>query len=192
MRSQLCWALGVLVAGAWAEEGSITTTPKAVLPRATSTNTACKLASSASSSYLAANTDAAEVYIPAELAYNCMKSVPNRKQPALSLLNSLRPYLEFQSSKEYLRDPPPGYLLPSVDIDTEYDAIQQKVEEGDYESEYDFQLDIVALLLAAHDGHLAWNGDVYSAFLFERSAALYAASADGLSPPLIYLVGKFS
>jgi hypothetical protein len=193
MRKGIYWGLGALLGNAFALESSITSPVKALLPRATSTNTACKLASSAASSYLAKKTEAASAVIPAELAYNCMRSVPNYQEPAISLLNSLRTYLEFQSSKEYLRNPPPGYLLPAVDIDTEFDGIQQKVEASGYESEYDFQVDIYSLLLSAHDGHFSWQGDVFGAFTFVRLAGgngLYAVSSDGVEPPLVYVTGE--
>jgi hypothetical protein len=50
-------------------------------PQVTSTRTACKLASSAAGAYLAINTNASHAVIPAELGHNCIKSVPNRKQP---------------------------------------------------------------------------------------------------------------
>ena len=186
MRHGLLWGLGALVGSSLAQSPSVTTPP-------TSTNTACALASSAASSYLAKETDATTAVISAELAYSCMRSVPLVSDPAISLLNSLRTYLEFQSSKEYLRNPPEGYLLPAVDIDTEYDAIQQKVEAGGYDNEYDLQIDIVALLMAAHDGHFSWSGDLYSAFSFVRRAGgggLYAVSSDGVELPLIYTVGK--
>ncbi len=187
----LFWSLGALAAYAFAQESSITSPPRALLPRATSTNTACKLAASAASAYFAEETDAAQAVIPAELAYNCMRSIPNYQAPAISLLNSLRTYLEFQSSKEYLRTPPQGYLLPAVDLDTELDGIQEKVEAGGYDNEYDFQVDIVSLLLSTHDGHCSWQGDVYGAFLFVRSVGLYAASSDGLEPPLVYVISEF-
>ena len=193
MAKGLFWSLGALAGYAFAQESSITTPPNALLPRATSTNTACKLASSASSSYLATATEGAVAVISAELAYNCMRSVPNYQAPAISLLNSLRTYLEFQSSKEYLRNPPQGYLLPAVDIDSEMDGIQQKVEAGGYESEYDFQVDIGSLLLSAHDGHFSWAGDVYGSFTFVRKAGgggLYSVSSDGLEAPLVYVIGK--
>lgn len=173
----------------FAQESFVATTHKAVLPRATPANTACQLASSAASSYLAVETDATNILIPAELAYDCLRSVPNYQDPAISLINSLRTYLEFQSSKEYLRNPPSGYLLPSVDIDTELDGIQKKVENGTYASEYDMQVDIVALLTSAHDGHLAWLGDLFYSFPFARLAAgdLVAISTDGIETPQIYL-----
>ncbi|EXJ56741.1 hypothetical protein A1O7_07085 [Cladophialophora yegresii CBS 114405] len=188
MGKRLLWALSALAACAFAHDSSITTPSKALLPRATSTNSACALASSAAHSYLANEETATTAHIPAELAYNCLKSIPNYKEPAVSLLNSLRTYIEFQSTKEYLRDPPTGYLLPAVDIDAGLDGIQQKLQAGGYDSEYDFQGEIVSLLLSAHDGHLDWHGDVHGAFTYLRlGGGLYSVSSDGVEPPLVYV-----
>ena len=81
-----------------------------------------------------------------------------------------------------------------MDLDVELDKIQQKVEGGEYESEYDMQVDIVSLLTSARNGHLSWNGDVMGAFTFVRSIrnGLAAVSSDGQQTPRIYLVGKCS
>lgn len=174
--------------------GYAVTTPSAALePRTThpSTNTACALASKASSSYLAAETDATHARIPVELAYDCLKSVPNYQEPALRLLNALRTYFEFQSDKEYLRNPPSGYLFPAVDFDAEFDTIRANVQKGLYKSEYDMQLDITALLTSARDGHLYWLGDILGAFVFERGVGqgLVALSIDGIEQPQVYMAG---
>ena len=129
---------------------------------------------------------ATAVYIEAEIAHECLRSVPNYQDAALRLLNSLRAYLEFQSTKEILKTPPKGWLFPPVDLDYGMDAIQEKVEAEEYESEYAFQLDIVTLLGSARDGHLAWNGDLMSAFSFRRRANVAAISSDGVQLPQIY------
>ncbi|EXJ74024.1 uncharacterized protein A1O5_02318 [Cladophialophora psammophila CBS 110553] len=180
-------ALAIVFARGTAGSTTITSPPKAISPRATGTSSpvasACAAASSASKKYQVDHPEATNIFIPAELAYNCMRSVPNYQEPALRLLNSLRTYLEFQSNKEYLLNPPQGYLFPSLDLDGEFDTIQKKVEAGAYESEYDMQVDIFALLTAARDGHLSWNGDLMGAFMFRRGAALAAVSSDGEEIP---------
>ncbi|KIV85917.1 hypothetical protein PV11_01568 [Exophiala sideris] len=172
--------------------GFVVTAPAAALePRATqpSTNIACALASKASSSYLAAHTQATQARIPAELAYECLKSVPNFQEPALRLLNALRTYLEFQSDKVYLQKPPSGYLFPAVDLDAELDIIQTNVERGQYKSEYDMQIDITSLLTSAKDGHLYWQGDLMGAFTYLRGTdlGLAAVSVDGVDQPQVYM-----
>lgn len=100
--------------------------------------------------------------------------------------------MEFQSSKEILKKPPPGYLFPAVDIDYALDAIQEKVEAGEYESEYAFQTDLSTLFISAKDGHFYFSGDLLGAFTYARKAAdLVAISSDGLETPEIYHVCKW-
>ncbi|EXJ88414.1 hypothetical protein A1O1_05344 [Capronia coronata CBS 617.96] len=130
---------------------------------------------------------ATQVVIDAELAYACLKTVPNHQEPASRLLSSLRTYLEFQSTKEYLRDPPSGYLFSGVDLDAGLDDILEKVKGGRYDSEYDMQADIVGLLAAAHDGNLYWSGDLMGTFTFTRSENLVMVSSDGEQTPQMYI-----
>jgi hypothetical protein len=118
--------------------------------------------------------------------------VPNYHDPAIRLLNSLRTYLEFQSTKEILKKPPSGYLFPPLDIDYALDAIQEKVEAGEYDSEYAFQTDLSTLFISAKDGHFYWSGDLLGAFTYVRRAAdLVAISSDGLETPEIYHACKW-
>lgn len=44
--------------------------------------------------------------VPAELAYECLNSIPFNQSAAAALLESMRPYLEWQSSTSYVKDPP--------------------------------------------------------------------------------------
>ncbi|RVX69845.1 hypothetical protein B0A52_05679 [Exophiala mesophila] len=156
----------------------------------TVTNDACGQASSAYSSFRAAYPTATTIVIDAELAYDCLHSIPNYQEPALRLLNSLRTYLEFHSSKDILKSPPNGYLFPDVDLDYGFDLIRQNVEAAQYQSEYEFQLDITTLLLSARDGHLTWKGDLIGVFTFVRStvgAGLVSISSDGQETPQVYM-----
>lgn len=129
--------------------------------------------------------------IPADIAYACLNSVPNFQEPAIRLLNSLRTYLEFQSTKEILKKPPSGYLFPAIDIDYALDSIQEKVEAGEYESEYQFQIDIDSFIRASKDGHFYLNLDLIGGFTFVRSATLVAVSSDGVETPKIYHTSKW-
>ncbi|EXJ78245.1 hypothetical protein A1O3_09406 [Capronia epimyces CBS 606.96] len=130
---------------------------------------------------------ATSVAIDADLAYACLKSVPNHQGPAIRLLNSLRTYLEFQSTKDYLPDPPSGYLFSAVDLDAGLDNVLAKVQQEGYDSEYDMQADIFALLTAARDRHLLWFGDLMGTFTFKRPASLVAVSSDGEQTPQVYI-----
>ncbi|KAK5574253.1 hypothetical protein LTR43_000536 [Exophiala xenobiotica] len=172
---------------------TITALANALKPRATptSTNIACGYASSASQSYLSSHPSATAVEIPADLAYQCLKSVPNYQEPAIRLIDSLRTYLEFQSTIEYLQDPPSGFLFPAVDLYGELDKIRENVFGEQYESEYDMQLEITALLNTARDGHLSWQADLLGAFTFLRGGGsnlgLVSVSEDGIESPQAYL-----
>lgn len=42
----------------------------------------------------------------AELAYECLNSIPFNQSAAAALLESMRPYLEWQSTTSYIKDPP--------------------------------------------------------------------------------------
>ncbi len=98
------------------------------------------------------------------------------------------PYLEWQSTLDYLKNPPPGYLLPGVDILAELDEIELKIQQGAYSNEYDFQTELSNLLLRAHDGHLSFRGDVLgNGLVFGREFDLVSISADGQQLPKVYL-----
>lgn len=180
-------------------------------PRATATNTACALASHSSALFAEASPlvriisstelppyaeaiTASFVEIPAEVAYGCLRSAPNYREPALALISSLRPWLEIQSDLEYLKDPPVGRLYPRRDIHAALDSIQTKVEAGAYECEYDFQYDIISMARSAHDTHFALPLDLATqVFAFSRGSPgrlgslLVSVSADGLDVPQIYM-----
>jgi hypothetical protein len=47
-----------------------------------------------------------EKRVPAELAYECLNSIPFNQSAAAALLESMRPYLEWQSTTSYVKDPP--------------------------------------------------------------------------------------
>ena len=131
---------------------------------------------------------ATSIQIAPHLAHDCLQSIPNRPGPAIDLLNSFEPLLEFQSDKDaWLLDPPEGYLFPGVDLDKYMATIRENVQTGNYESEYDFQVDIQTMLLDAKDAHLWWNGDLNDIFTFSRPISLVSVSADGQGLPQIYV-----
>lgn len=126
--------------------------------------------------------------IPAEIAYNCLKSVPIVKEDALQIVTNLAPYFEFQTTIGFLKDPPSGYLLPGVDILGGLARIESHVRDDVYSSEYDFELDLFTLVLSAHDGHFNYRPDIFSGvFEFRRTQSLASISKDGLDLPKIYL-----
>lgn len=103
--------------------------------------------------------------------------------------------VEFQSTLTYLKDPPKGWPNDPVDIMAGLDDIASKVNGGTYTNEYDFENDIAALFIKAHDGHLNFNGMAYGgAFRWRRNLniALISASRDGSSVPEVWAIRDFN
>ncbi|KAJ8109054.1 hypothetical protein OPT61_g7736 [Boeremia exigua] len=133
--------------------------------------------------------------VEAELAYACLKSVPIDANAANQTVNSIKQMVEFQSTLTYLKDPPTGWPNEPVDLLAGLDDIASRVNDGSYTNEYDFENDIAALLIKAHDGHLAFNGNAYGgAFRWRRNLniALISASRDGSAVPQVWSIRDYN
>ncbi|KAJ9602375.1 hypothetical protein H2200_013230 [Cladophialophora chaetospira] len=127
--------------------------------------------------------------VDAELAYECLSSVPIRQEDALALVASVAGYLEFQSSLDYIASPPPGWLFPPIDILDTLDQVRRKIENDEYSSEYDFQIDLHTITILGKDGHLATRGPLLDALGFQRpTSTLISLSEDGVQAPSVYLM----
>ncbi|KAL5378960.1 hypothetical protein DPSP01_008766 [Paraphaeosphaeria sporulosa] len=133
--------------------------------------------------------------IDAELAYACLKSVPINKDAATDTVKSVKNMVEWQSTLSYLKNPPEGYGDEGVDLQQGLDDIGKKVSNGDYDNEYDFEIDIARLFVKAHDGHLTFSGMAHSGVFTwrrDREIALISGSEDGKSNPKIWGIGDFN
>lgn len=77
--------------------------------------------------------------VAAQLAYDCLSSVPLNTSAALALVESIRPYLRWQSSTVYIKDPPEEYaekVQEAVDVWGGLDGIVESLEKGEWESEF--------------------------------------------------------
>jgi hypothetical protein len=131
--------------------------------------------------------------VDSELAYACLKSMPFKSQDASTTVDEIKKMIQFQSTISYLKDPPQGWPNEAVDLVAGLDDIKSKI--NDYSNEFDFETDIAALMVKAHDGHLAWNGMASSgAFRWRRSSniALISASRDGSEVPKIWAIQDFN
>lgn len=78
--------------------------------------------------------------VPAQLAYDCLTSVPFNQSAALALVDGVVPYFRWQSTTVWLKDPPKEYVekvQPAVDIWGELDTIREKVVKSEYDNEYE-------------------------------------------------------
>lgn len=89
--------------------------------------------------------------VPAQMAYACQRSVPFDAIAAQPWLNNLKPYMMWQTTPSYLKNPPKGYLSPAVDVFAELDNVISDANNGRYKAEYDFEWDLYKrVFVAAH------------------------------------------
>ena len=101
----------------------------------TSNGTAC-----AQVSALTATQNSTSATVPAQLAYDCITSVPFDQSGALALVDSVVPYFRWQSTTAFLKDPPEEYtekIQPAVDVFGELADIRSKVIANEYKNEYE-------------------------------------------------------
>lgn len=128
------------------------------------------------------------------MAFDCLQSVPNKPDPAVAMIKSLKAFVQWQSTLAFLKDPPPSYMLPATDIEGGLSNISSTAAAGGFKSEYDFQLSVVKLITSAHDGHFAYRPDVFKAFGFRNNMAsdIVSVSKDGKAVPKLYHLGMKS
>jgi hypothetical protein len=129
--------------------------------------------------------------IPAEAAWNCVQSVPLNTEAALALIKSIRPYIKWQSTTAYLKNPPPEYvekIQSPVDVEAGIDQIEQNLLTGKWTKEYDFGFSLYTLLQSTHDGHFTYFPDsVLKIFSWGRPVPLVSVSEDGQKLPSIFV-----
>lgn len=81
-------------------------TPLQIHRRADNASSPC----AAVSASVAAQSAVATPTVPAQLAYDCINSVPLNKSAALALVDAITPYIRWQSTTAYLKDPPQEYV----------------------------------------------------------------------------------
>ncbi|KAH9868303.1 hypothetical protein J1614_007375 [Plenodomus biglobosus] len=130
--------------------------------------------------------------VPAQLAYECLQSIPFNQSGALALIDSITPYLKWQSTTAWLKDPPAEYVekvQDPVDLWGELDDIRERIHAGDYNNEFEFGFELYSLFQRPHDSHLFYAPDVVSSiFTYVRPVPLVSVSSDGqeLPEPYVY------
>jgi len=137
------------------------------------------------------NVTAGTATVPAELAWDCINSVPFNQSAALALVDGVVPYFKWQSNTVWLKDPPAEYaekVQPAVDIWGGLEEIREKVNGGEYKNEYEFGFELYTLLQSTHDGHFVYVPDVVgTVFNFARPVPLVSVSSDGKELPRPYV-----
>ena len=131
---------------------------------------------------------ASTFHVPADVAHECLQSVPIVKDDATTILEGLEAWWEFQSTLSWLKNPPSTYPFPGVDLMGGLESIRHGVENGTIDGEYKFQSAIQDLIFRAADAHFQYPMDLLRVFSFVREQAgpVVAISDDGHSLPLTF------
>ncbi|KAI1824982.1 hypothetical protein F4861DRAFT_217988 [Xylaria intraflava] len=126
--------------------------------------------------------------VAAKIAHDCLNSVPIDKEGALRYIESMEPYIEWQSDVAFLKNPPKDYFYPPHDVWAVIKDLKADIAADKYQSEYAWQQDLyVKLFGPAHDGHFVSYPDVLAnAIQWVRPYALVSISdkPDGSVPEI--------
>jgi hypothetical protein len=128
------------------------------------------------------------------LALSCLESVPLNVQRSLAFIDYISPFIEFQSTLAYLKDPPVGYPLPGVDVFGGLEEIRNKVSRMTYTNQYEFERELHLLInTRPRDFHFNLPLPLVSLFEFDASSdfELVSISKDGTSLPDIYVLSEY-
>ncbi|KAF4999153.1 hypothetical protein FDECE_11582 [Fusarium decemcellulare] len=122
--------------------------------------------------------------VPAQLAEDCLESMPFYPKLAASFLDELSKYIQWQSTLEVLKNPPDTYTSSAVDI---LGGLEE-IRETEYSSHWEFDRAINSLVASANDGHFYLTQCSFSIFTFLRGdEPIVSVSKDGLETPGVYL-----
>lgn len=92
--------------------------------------------------------------VSAQLGLDCLRSIPIHQKNASAFVSSIIPYVQWQSTLGYLKNPPPGYEQDPTDVVGSLTRIASDIDAGKYTNEYDYQVDIFSVVTSVKDQHL--------------------------------------
>lgn len=119
--------------------------------------------------------------------FACLSTVPFNPAVASRFVKYFNDTIQFHSTLAYLRDPPKEYQQPAVDLIKELGVVQNRIDQGYYRNEYQFEEAVQRLIYSAHDKHLRLNAGILSAFRFASPWSVVSLSSDGRQTPRLYL-----
>jgi len=126
------------------------------------------------------------------VAFACLASIPLDKEASLAQLKTLRPMWEWQSTLDYNKKPPRGYLSEGVDLLQGLDemAAMLKTNATPWSNQFQFLTDLQTLQSRVRDGHFGSFPLLLTGLITFRSGADFVSiSEDGVTTPKIFLHG---
>lgn len=92
-----------------------------------------------------------------------------------------------------LKDPPSDYPYPAHDVLARLADVQAKVNNGSYENEYEYEVELFENVFApAHSGHFIFYPDLLTTpWAWARGVSLVSISSDGTALPEIFFKGRY-
>ncbi|KAK6531690.1 hypothetical protein TWF694_002866 [Orbilia ellipsospora] len=157
--------------------------------------TACACISASYSSALAsysANPDPDAAYptlvpILAREGWDCLYSVPINVELTLTFIKEVKKYIQFQSTIEFLKNPPASSLQEPIDLIGSIDALAQRVQSGDIAHHVKFEIEFTKLLQRCHDGHFNYAFNSGNLIFFTGPFTIVSVSTDAVEKPLVYV-----
>ncbi|RVD87952.1 uncharacterized protein DFL_002154 [Arthrobotrys flagrans] len=175
---------------------TLTYTQTDYTPNPTVFRTACAEISSSYASRLAAYssqsaTDSDVIYptrvpVRPREAWDCLYSIPIDREFTLDFISGVAKYLQFQSTIEYLKNPPANSLQDPIDIIGSLEELADQVRSGEIAHHIRFENAFRKLLQRCHDGHLGFSFNSGSLITFRGPFTLISISPDAIQKPKVY------
>ncbi|USP76769.1 uncharacterized protein yc1106_04043 [Curvularia clavata] len=123
--------------------------------------------------------------IEAQVAHDCLQSVPVDVEGDGLLIDELKNIWQFQSEIVWLKNPGNDWEFGPLDIEAELDKIKSNL--ASYSSEYDVQLAIQNITIRTGNFHFNYRPDILQVFDFVRLFNVASISEDGTSLPKLYV-----
>ncbi|KAH8805426.1 hypothetical protein F5884DRAFT_885765 [Xylogone sp. PMI_703] len=124
-----------------------------------------------------------------QLTLACLESMPFISSRAVTFIDEITKYVQWQSDLEILKNPPIDYLSPAVDVLGGLANIRSKALANGYKSQWDFDNDLYFLVTSANSAHFQIFPCSLNIFGWGTATSLTSVSIDGVTIPQIYTAG---
>lgn len=133
-----------------------------------------------------------ERYLEAKLVYDCLTSVPFDPAVGKRFIQYYNDSIQFQSTLELLKAPPPGYQQPAVDVVGRLNQLVVDIDKNVFKNQYDFEAALQTIVYSMHDDHVSLTAGILGAFSFgvDWDFEIVSVSLDGIQRPKMYFTGR--
>ncbi|KAG9190680.1 hypothetical protein G6011_08768 [Alternaria panax] len=123
--------------------------------------------------------------IEAQVAFDCLDSVPVNVQGNTQLVEELKQIWQFQSELVWLKKPGDDWEFGPLDIEAELDNVKDNLDS--FSSEYAVQIAIQNITIRTGNFHFNYQPDILTVFDFSRQINVASISEDGKALPKLYV-----